>query len=616
MGLSALAGYMGRMLRVDLTNELITEESLDEAVLRQYIGGAGLGAKVLYDEVAPGVAWSDPENRLILATGPLNGTSVAGSGTFCSVTKGCLTNGGASSQANGYFGVYLKFSGFDAITVHGAARRWLYLYLHDGTAELRDASHLVGKDTIETEHLIEAELGRKEGELSVYCIGPAGENLVRFAAIMGDRGHVLAHNGVGAVMGSKKLKAFVAARGKLKPTIKDQPRLSQLSKQMNQKAKAHPIYGQQDKWGTSMLFGILPKVGMIPAKNLTTNIYPDLTKFSREYYSSHSEMKRHSCWACPMHHSQFIKLTEGAYAGLEAEEPEFECSAAWGPLISNNDFGAAVMLSDVTDRLGLDCNEAGWVIALVIECFEKGIITEKDTDGLEMTWGNVEAVRAMLHKMARREGVGDILAEGVMRAAQHIGGEAPSMGVYVKNGHAPRTHDARSRWSDILDYAVGGVGINESNSVTVVNPFSAEGAAEVVVKGKIRNFVDSLVVCDIATMTYSGDDVGHLVDMLNAVTGWDFTEEEAVQMSLRVGNLFRAFNIRHGFTPELEEPSPRYGSAPVDGPIKGKSIMPHWKKMLDEYYKLMGWDRDSGKPLPQTLRNLGLEAVIPDIWDE
>jgi len=233
-----------------------------------------------------------------------------------------------------------------------------------------------------------------------------------------------------------------------------------------------------------------------------------------------------------------------------------------------------------------------------------------------MTWGNVEAVRAMLHKMARREGAGDVLAEGVMRAAQRIGGEAPSMGVYVKKGHSPRGHDARARWGDILDYATGGVGTSESNPVTVDNPFSAEGAAESVVKGKIREFVDSLVVCDITTMTYMGDDVGHLVDMLNAVTGWDFTKEEAAQMSLRVANLFRAFNIRHGITPEVEEPSPRYGSAPVDGPAEGKSIMPHWKEMLDEYYQLMGWDRDSGKPLPQTLRNLGLEAVIPDIWGE
>jgi aldehyde:ferredoxin oxidoreductase len=188
------------------------------------------------------------------------------------------------------------------------------------------------------------------------------------------------------------------------------------------------------------------------------------------------------------------------------------------------------------------------------------------------------------------------------------------MGVYLKNGHGPRAHDGRGRWGDILDYAVGGVGINESNGGPVMNPFSAEGATEVVVRGKIRQFVDSLVVCDMATMSYTGYDVGHLVDILNAITGWEFTDEEAMKMSMRVANLFRAFNIRHGFTPEVEEPSPRYGSAPVDGPVEGKSIMPYWEKMLDEYYKLMGWDRDSGKPLPRTLRSLGLEAVIPDIW--
>ncbi len=616
MGASAPDGYMGKVLRVDLTDEIITEESLDAAVLRQYIGGAGLGARVLYDEVPPGVKWSDPENRLILATGPLNGTNMAGAGTFCSVTKGCLTNGGASSQANGYFGAYLKFSGYDAIILQGAARRWLYLYVHDGAAELKDASRLLGKDTIETQHLIEAELDVKERQVSVYCIGPSGENLVKFSAVAGDRTHFLGHNGVGAVMGSKKLKAFVAARGKLRPVIKDQPGLTQANKQLVAEAKAHPVYGKQDKYGTSMLFNLLPKVGMVPAKNLTTNIYPDLTKFSREYYGNRYEMKRHPCWACPFEHTQFVKITEGPYAGLETKDPEYECSAAWGPLIGNNDFGAALMLCDVTDRLGFDCNEAGWVIALAIECFEKGILTEKDTDGLKMTWGNVEAVRAMLYKMAGREGFGDVLAEGVMRAAEKIGGEAPNMGVYVKKGHTPRGHDARARWSDILDYATGGVGTSESNPVTVLEPFSAEGAAEAVYRGKVREFVDSLVVCNIVTMTYLGEEVGHLVEMLNAVTGWDFTNEEAVQMSLRATNLFRAFNIRHGLTPELEEPSPRYGSAPVDGPVKGISIMPHWNQMLDKYYELMGWDRESGKPLPQTLKNLGLEAVIPDLWGE
>jgi len=226
----------------------------------------------------------------------------------------------------------------------------------------------------------------------------------------------------------------------------------------------------------------------------------------------------------------------------------------------------------------------------------------------------VEAVGGMLRKIAHREGFGDVLAEGVMRAGERIGGDAVNLGVYVKKGHAPRKHDARARWSDILDYAVGGVGTSESNYVPLDEPFSPQNVALAVKKGKVREFVDSLVVCNIATMTYSGTDVKNLVEALNLVTGWDYTEEEATQMSLRVTNLFRAFNIRHGLTPDLEIPSAKYGSAPVDGPLEGKSIMPKWKEILDEYYRQMGWDRTTGKPLPETLKKLGLESIISDIW--
>ena len=463
--------------------------------------------------------------------------------------------------------------------------------------------------------MLNEELGKKERAVSIYCIGPAGENLVKYAAIFGDDTHVLGHNGIGAVMGSKKLKAFVAARGNMRPVIQDKERLSQLNKEMIEKAMAHPRQGPIHKQGTSWLFPLVAMTGLLPVKNLTTNIVvSDPASFQRGNYPDYFELRRHPCWACPSEHSRIVRVTKGPYAGLETKDPEYESAASWSYLIGNYDLAAAFSLCDLTDRLGLDCTEAGFTVALAIECFEKGIITKKETDGLELTWGNVEAVRTMLHKIARREGFGNILAEGVMRAAEHIGGEAPKLGVYVKKGHAPRTHDARARWSDILDYATGSVGTSESNSGSVANPFSPEGAAEVVYKGKIREFVDSLVVCMLPTMTYSGYAVGHLVDLLNAVTGWDFTEEEALQMSLRVANLFRAFNIRHGITPEVEVPSPRYGSAPVDGPLKGKSIVPYWEKMLDEYYVRMGWDRTSGKPLPDTLRKLGLEEIIADIW--
>ena len=614
MELNSFGGYMHAFLRVNLTSESINKEVPDERIYRMYIGGVGLGIKILYDEVTPGTAWSDKDNRLIFAAGPLNGTSIPGSGTVCAVTKGCLTDGGASSQANGYFGAYLKTSGLDAIIVQGAATEWKYLHIYEGTAEIRNASHLIGMDTVETGKQIKEELGKKTTEISIYSIGPAGENLVKFAMLFGDRGHVLAHNGLGAVMGSKKLKAIVVDRGTFKTPVKEHQKLLDLSKQISAQAKTHPVYGRIHKYGTSMLWPMLVDKGLLPVKNLTTNLFPNHETFSREYYGNLYEMKRIGCWACPLHHVQHLKITKGPYGSLEAKDPEYECTASWSSLIGNDDFEAAVMLSDLTDRLGMDSNEAGWTIAFVIECFEKGLLTTNDTDGLKMTWGNVGAVKEMLLKMARREGFGDVLAEGVMRAAEKIGGEALNLGVYVKKGHSPRTHDARGRWGDILDYSTSGVGTSESNSVSLEEPFLPKNVARSVKKGKIREFVDSLVVCNIVTMTYMGVDVKNLVDSLNLVTGWNYTENDAIEMSERISNLFRVFNIRHGHSPDREAPSVKYGSTPVDGPAKGKSIMAHWEEIKAEYYQLMGWDKLTGKPLPETLERLGLGHVISDIW--
>ncbi|MBU2497323.1 MAG: hypothetical protein KKE57_00310 [Proteobacteria bacterium] len=608
-----LGGYMGKILRVDLTRGSVAEELYEEEILRDYLGGVGIGIKILYDEVRPETSWSDEENRLIFAAGPLNGTSVPGSGTICAVTKGCLTNGGASSQANGYFGAYLKTSGLDAVIIQGATDHWKYLYLHDGTMELRDATPLIGMETVRTETWIRNELHRKPVDLSVYSIGPAGEKRVKYALLFGDRGHVLAHNGFGAVMASKGLKAIAVERGKLRPPVKDR-RLGELSKEIGRKAKEHPIYGRIHRYGTSMLWPVLAESGLLPVKNLTTNLFSNPEKFSREYYGNSYEMKRVQCWACPLHHVQHMKIKRGPGKTIEVKDPEYECAASWSSLIGNDDFESAVLLSDLADRLGLDSNETGWTIAFTIECFERGILTEKETDGLSMTWGNVAAAREMLYKIAHRDGFGDVLAEGVKHAAEYIGGDALDLGVYVGKGHSPRTHDARARWGDILDYATGGVGTSESNSIPLEEPFLPKNVALSVARGKIREFVDSLVVCNIATMTYSGAEIGDLVEALNLTTGWDYTQEEAFQMSSRVTNLFRAFNIRHGLTPDLEVPSKRYSSAPVDGPMKGKSILPEWESILDEYHKIMGWDRATGKPLPGTLKELGLESIIPDLW--
>ncbi len=612
-----LGGYAGKLLRVDLTNARLSEERLDEAVLRKYVGGSGLGAKFLYEEVPPDIECFNMENRLILFSGPLGATKIPGGGTFSVSTKGCLTGMATSSQANGFFGAYLKLSGFDGIIIQGAAKKWTYLYIHDGKAEFRDASHLAGKDIWETDDLIKKELGYSRREMSVAGIGPAGENLVKFAAMVADRGHIAGHNGIGAVMGAKKLKAVAVVRGKGRIQLNDPKRISTLAKEIVETIKNDRRFSRLYNYGTLGTYQIVEKVGSLPIKNYTTNVYPDKTKlpqFTPEYIRGRFQPKPEPCWACQMHHCHESTITEGPYKGLVVEEPEFECLSAMGSQIGNMEVASAMMLTSVVDRLGLEMNETGWVIGLAMECYEKGLITKKDTGGLEMTWGNVEAVGAMLHKIAHREGFGNILAEGAMRAGQHIGGEAPNFAIYTKQGNTPRGYDHRAYWTEMFDKLTSNTSTLESrpfNAVLGETTFSPEEVVSVTTSGKGRmSFEDTLGTCRFATLV----DMKILAEAVKAANGWDFDEDEAEMVGLRIVNLTRAYNFRCGHRRELEAPSLRYGSAPVDGPAQGKSIVPVLDKMLDSYYERMGWDKETGKPLPDTLRRLGLEHVIPDVW--
>jgi aldehyde:ferredoxin oxidoreductase len=319
-----------------------------------------------------------------------------------------------------------------------------------------------------------------------------------------------------------------------------------------------------------------------------------------------------------------MTITEGPYAGMVVEEPEYEQFAAWGPVIGQTDVTAAMVLSHEVDCLGIDTNEAGWVIGLVMECYEKGILSREDCDGLEMTWGNVEATREMLRRIARRQGFGDVLAEGAMRAAQRIGGEAPNFAIHTMKGNTPRGHDHRTRWPMLFDTCLSqmstdegfsmlypadlglpfrtSLGPNTSPEDTLTWNAQCKGAAQ---------FEDCLGVCRFTTRT----DLKLLAQAVSAATGWDFAIEETMVVGRRVVNLLRAFNIRHGHTADMDAPSPRYGSTPVDGPSRGKSIMVHWDELRSQYYEQMGWNKETGKPLPDTLKSLGLEYTIPELWE-
>jgi aldehyde:ferredoxin oxidoreductase len=608
-------GYVGQILRVNLSSGETHHEELREASARKLVGGTGMGAEFLYKEIPPGVNWSDPENRIIWATGPLNGTKAPGSGTITMLTKGPMTNLAGASQANGFLGAYLKFSSLDAIVVRGVSPTWVYMYIHDGTGELRDATHLLGKDTWETEEAIAEELELDPRKVSIHSIGPAGENMVRFACPVGDHGHAAAHNGMGAVMGSKRLKAVAVARGKNRVSVADAQTLSYAAEEMFQHASTEFSKGTFYKWGTGGLLGGIYKSGQLPVKNYTTNLFPEYDKIDGQYIRAHFEHKSKPCWSCRMNHVQYVKVMEGPYAGFEGEEPEYEQIAAWGPQIGNSDAGSIVMLANMVDRLGLDCNESGWLIGWLMECIEKGVLSKDRLDGVEITWGNVEAVRVILRKVASREGCGDWLAEGVMRASQQIGGDAPKMAIYTMKGASPRSHDHRGRWYEMLDTCLSNTGTIEASwgsppelrgKPALTDPFSPDEVSTANAwTGGWRQFEDCLGICRFcSTNPYK------TLECFNAVTGSDLSMDDALDVGRRAINILRLFNLRHGLDPALELPSPRYSSTPVDGPIQGVGIGEHFKHMREEYWRQIGWDTQSGRPLPETLKELDLEEFI------
>jgi len=595
----------------------MSEEEFCQEDREKWIGGTGLGAKILWEEVPRGISWNDPDNRLVFGTGPLTGTGFNGAGGFSLVGMGPMTDLAGCSQANGYLGAYLKFSGFDGVIIEGESPEWVYLLIEYGKAVLRDASHLVGRDTFETEEIIRKELGAKSKSISIFSIGPAGENRVRFAGLVGDGGHVASKNGLGAVMGSKHLKAIVARRHKRGFPLLNSPVLKKINKRVIEAAKSD-FGGNIYKWGTGGTLSGNYEAGVLPVRNYTTNIFPEYERLDGRYIRTHFKVENSPCYACQTAHCKVVTVTEGAYKGLRAPEPEYELLAAFGPMIGQSEPGAVVFLADLSDRMGLDGNELGWIMGFAMEAFEKGVLRKNDFDGLDMTWGNVSSVEQLIKKIAMREGIGDLLAEGVMRASQKIGGSAPGMAIYALEGSTPRGHDHRGRWAEMFDTCLSNTGTIEATwggamperfgLPPVEDIFSPDEVSELNAKvNGWRQLDDSLVICRLAA-----NHPRLILECLNAVTGWAVGLEEAMTIGKRIVNLLRLFNLRHGHKVALEAPSARYGSTPTDGPCKGVSIGPHWKNMQENYYHHMGWDMSTGKPLPETLKKLGLSDIVSE----
>ncbi|MBI3992203.1 MAG: hypothetical protein HY342_02935 [Candidatus Lambdaproteobacteria bacterium] len=616
-------GIAGQILRIDLGSGRIWTETLTPREWRIYLGGAGLGAKILYEEVPPDSNWDDPENRLVLATGPLAGLPVWGTGGLTVVTRGALTNGATSTQANGFFGACLKYSGYDAIVLQGISPKWVYLYIRDDQVELRDAAHLLGRDTWETQQSLEQELGYRGHQLSVYTSGIAGENLVRFSAIHGDYGHVASKNGCGAVMGVKKLKAVAIVRGSRALHARDPNGLMKAAEVISHDLETNPTTRGLYQLGTLQGVVNLSKLGALPIKNYTTSVIPagvDMAQWEGQALRDGFDHRGHQCNACGMHHCHQQVLARGKHKGDIVDEPEYEGWSGAGWAIGCTDPNAVSWLNTQIDRACVDVNEFGWLVGWCMECYEKGYFTREQLGGIDLKWGDAEAANALLQMIIRRQGFGDVLAEGVKRAAEHVGGEAQKCAIYTMKGNTPRGHDHRARWEELLDTCVGSGGSLETGPPVEptemglparTNPFDHKAVSKNVstLMGR-RHLEDSLGICIFTSRTK----ISNLCLAINAATGWEFSVEEAQQFGRRVAALLRAFNVRSGIGPELERPSERYGSQPVDGPAAAHDPRKIFDAMVEDYYNALGYDRATGKPLPELLRALGLGQVAKDLW--
>ncbi len=614
-------GYMGKILFVDLSKNELKDEVLDGKLCRQFIGGYGIGARILFSRQKAGVDPLGPDNTLGFLSAPFTGTPALSGTRHTVVAKSPLTGGWGDANSGGYFGAYLKFAGYDAVFFTGISEKPVYLFINNGKAELRDAAHLWGKDTFQTEKILKSELG---SNVEVACIGPSGENLSLISAII-SKTRTAARSGLGAVMGSKKLKA-VAVKGNMKVPLADEAKVKALRKEYQAKLGGHIEWLKP--FGTPFLVDIGVQNGDSPVKNwggVGVVDFPDFAPIAKEAVIER-QLKRYACYLCPIGCGGYMKAGTGEYkyeAG--ARRPEYETIAMLGTNCLNNNLESIIKANDICDRYGLDTISAGATIALAIECFEKGLITKADTDGIEMTWGNHKAIVAMTEKMAKREGFGDLLADGVKVAAEKIGKGADQYAMHIQGQELP-AHDPKHAFNYATSYRldptpgrhfVGSELSDGPNHPSGLLPkfdlksFAGRGEAR-----KIGNNFHQAVVCTGTCLFvyWAFPSVDPIAEFMQAVTGWEVTNDELLEAGERISNLRQAFNVREGLNPlQFKVPERVLGQPPKqEGPLAGVTI--DEDTMIKEYLASVDWDLKTAKPSKKKLQELGLEDVAKALW--
>ncbi|WP_070000584.1 aldehyde ferredoxin oxidoreductase family protein [Cellulosilyticum sp. I15G10I2] len=594
-------GYQGKVLRVNLTTSTYAVEALDETVAKKFIGGRGLGTKLYADEVSPAVDALSPENKILFVTGPLTGTPTPTGGRYMVVTKSPLTGTIASSNSGGYWGPELKFAGYDVIIVEGKAEEPVYMMIEDDKIEFRPAAHLWGKIVSETTKALEAETPEKS---KILTIGPAGEKLSHIAAIMNDYSRAAGRSGVGAVMGSKNLKAIVV-KGSKKVDLADADALKVVVKQCMQQIKDNGVTGQGlPAYGTAVLVNIINENGVFPTNNFQTSQFDKAEEISGETLAEKYLVKKDPCYRCPIACGRYCKVDD-----IEGGGPEYETIWAFGGDCGVSDMGAVIKANFWCNEMGLDTISAGATIAAAMELYQKGYIKDEELDGLSLEFGNAEAVVEWTKRMGMREGLGSKMAEGSYRLTDAYG--VPELSMSVKKQELP-AYDPRAIQGQGLQYATSNRGGCHVRGYLIspeilglpekLDRFSLEGKATwVKVFQDLTAFIDASGLCLFTSFAMGA---GDYANMINAVIGTDWTAEDVLTAGERIWNIERLYNLEAGIDPSQDTlPKRLLEDGIADGPSKGN--VARLSELLPEYYAERGWSAE-GIPTEDRKALLGL----------
>ncbi|NJE13860.1 aldehyde ferredoxin oxidoreductase family protein [Thermococcus sp. LS2] len=609
-------GYMGQILRIDLTNKKATVEPLKEEVVKKFIGGRGLGAKILWDELSPGVDPLSPQNKLVFVVGPLTGTKAQSTSRWIAQFKSPLTGTYFRSVAGGFFGAELKFAGYDAIIVEGRSEKPVYVWINDGEVEFRDAEKIWGMTTNAAREFLLEETDRRA---RIAMIGPAGERLVKISAIVTDDMRTASRGGGGAVMGSKNLKAIVV-RGTKRPEIYDEDAFNEAVKEQIESYRSNPGFEGFHNLGTN--FAVYPfyTLGHFPTYNFKQKELEGAERFQAEVLRSYI-VKHQGCYGCMIRCGKTFKLTKGPYAGTVWDFPEYETHWSFGGNLGNINIESIVYANMLCDSYGLDTISTGVAIAFAIELYEKGIISKSETDGLELRWGDPDVIPELVKRIALRIGLGNILAEGTKRAAEVIGRGAEKYAIHVKGLELP-AYDPRSAKAHGLNLATSPIGASHCigwNKFEImgipkkVDPFATEGKGEIAKYVQDETAIAETAVFCIFPFNTEMVTVDLYSKLLYAATGIEeFKDPKYLWLvGERIFNLERAFNAREGIDGKYDTMPERIVKEPVPRePSKGQVF--ELDILLKDYYKVRGWD-ERGIPTKEKLKELELQEVAEEL---